>query len=63
MHDILIASRDQGQGIAQVNQTMAELDAITRRNAAQVEQSATASASVAGEAVRLAQALSVFRLG
>jgi aerotaxis receptor len=63
MHDILIASRDQGQGIAQVNQAMAELDAITRRNAAQVEQSATASASVAGEAVRLAQALSVFRLG
>jgi hypothetical protein len=29
MHDITLASRDQAQGIAQVNQAMAELDAIS----------------------------------
>jgi aerotaxis receptor len=63
MHDITVASRDQGEGIAQVNQAMAELDAITRRNAALVEASAEASASVAVEAASLAQALSVFKVG
>jgi aerotaxis receptor len=62
MHDITAASRDQGQGIAQVNQAMAELDAITRQNAALVEQSAAASASLADEAAGLAQALSIFKL-
>jgi hypothetical protein len=63
MHDITLAGRDQPQGIAQVNQAMAELDAITRRNAALVEESAAASASVAGEAASLSQALSVSRPG
>jgi aerotaxis receptor len=63
MHDITLASRDQGQGIAEVNQAMAELDTITRRNAALVEESAAASASVAGEAASLSQALSVFKVG
>ncbi|MFL6672681.1 MAG: methyl-accepting chemotaxis protein [Massilia sp.] len=63
MHDITRASRDQGEGIAQVNQAMAELDGITRQNAALVEQSAASSASVADEAASLAQALSVFKLG
>jgi aerotaxis receptor len=62
MHDITAASRDQGEGIAQVNQAMAELDAITRQNAALVEQSAAASASLADEAAGLAQALSIFKL-
>jgi aerotaxis receptor len=62
MHDITAASRDQGQGIAQVNEAMAELDAITRQNAALVEQSAAASASLADEAAGVAQALSIFKL-
>lgn len=39
---------------------MAELDAITRQNAALVEQSAAASNNVAEEAGRLVQALSMF---
>ena len=63
MHDITQASRAQGGDIAQVNAAMAELDAITRQNAALVEQSATASANVAQEAAQLGQALSVFKLG
>jgi aerotaxis receptor len=62
MGDITLASRDQGQGIAQVNAAMAELDAITRQNAALVEQSAAASSSLADEAASLGQALSVFKL-
>ena len=62
MHDITRASREQGQGISQVNAAMAQLDAITRQNAALVEEAAAASGNVADEAVRLTQALSVFKL-
>jgi aerotaxis receptor len=62
MHEITLASRDQGQGIAEVNAAMAQLDAITRQNAALVEHAAAASSSLADEAAGLAQALSVFRL-
>jgi aerotaxis receptor len=62
MHGITTASREQSHGIAQVNAAMVELDGITRRNAALVEESAAASTSVAEQAVRLAQAVSVFKV-
>ena len=61
MHAITAASREQGEGIAQVNAAMAQLDAITRQNATLVEESALASGSVAEEATQLVQALSVFK--
>jgi aerotaxis receptor len=63
MHGITLASREQNQGIAQVNAAMTELDGITRQNAALVEESAAASSSVAEQASHLAQALSVFKVG
>ncbi|THC39366.1 PAS domain-containing methyl-accepting chemotaxis protein [Massilia sp. Mn16-1_5] len=63
MHDITEASRAQGGELGEVNAAMAALDAITRQNAALVEQSAAASNNVAEEAGRLAQALSVFKFG
>jgi len=62
MHGIMAASREQGQGIAQVNAAMTEMDAITRQNAALVEESAAASSSVAEQAAHLSQALAVFKL-
>ena len=62
MNGITGASREQGAGIAQVNAAMAQLDQITRENAALVEESANASANVADEAFHLVQALSVFKL-
>jgi aerotaxis receptor len=62
MHGIMAASREQGQGIAQVNAAMAKMDAITRQNAALVEESAAASSSVAEQAAHLSQALDVFKL-
>ncbi|MCA1247979.1 PAS domain-containing methyl-accepting chemotaxis protein [Massilia sp. MS-15] len=61
MDDITGASREQDAGIAEVNLAMTRLDRITRENAALVEESAAASASVADEAARLVQALSVFK--
>jgi aerotaxis receptor len=63
MHDITQASRAQGGELGEVNAAMAALDAITRRNAALVEQSAAASNNVADEAARLSQALAVFKFG
>ena len=61
MDAITAASREQAQDIMGVNAAMTELDAITRQNAAQVEESALSSSSVADEAARLSMALSVFR--
>ncbi|WP_306397912.1 methyl-accepting chemotaxis protein [Telluria beijingensis] len=61
MGAITAASREQAQDIMGVNASMSELDAITRQNAAQVEESALSSSSVADEAARLALALSVFK--
>jgi aerotaxis receptor len=63
MHDITQASRAQGGELGEVNAAMAALDAITRQNAALVEQSAAASNNVADEAARLSQALAVFKFG
>ena len=62
MNGITGASREQNEGIAEVNAAMAQLDRITRENATLVEESANASASVADEARHLVQALSVFKL-
>jgi len=61
MDAITQASREQASDIAGVNAAMTALDAITRQNAAQVEESATSSSSVADEAARLSLALSVFK--
>jgi aerotaxis receptor len=61
MHGITVASREQHEGIAQLDTAMRALDGITRENAALVEEAAAASASVAEQASHLSQALSVFR--
>ena len=63
MAEIKRASLEQRSTIGQVNQAVAELDAITQQNAALVEQSAAASSNVAQQAAGLAQALSVFHFG
>ena len=63
MAEITRASVEQRSGIADVNQAVNQLDAITQQNAALVEQSAAAAASVAEQAHGLAQAVSVFKFG
>ncbi len=62
MHDIVRAGAEQDSALGQVNEALAQLDGLTRKNAALVRQSADATASVAGQAAGLGQALSVFRL-
>jgi methyl-accepting chemotaxis protein len=59
---ISAAASEQSGGIGQVNQAVTELDRMTQQNAALVEQSAAAAASMRGQAVALAQAVAAFRL-
>jgi aerotaxis receptor len=61
MHGITLASREQHDGIAQVDAAMRALDGITRENAALVEEAAAASTNVAEQAGHLVQALAVFK--
>jgi len=61
--EISAATSEQSQGLGQVNGTVAELDQMTQRNAALVEQSAAAADSMRDEAKRLAAMVATFDLG
>jgi methyl-accepting chemotaxis protein len=60
--EIRTASGEQSSGIGAVSQAVSELDGMTQQNAALVEQSAAAAASLEAQAQRLAQSVSAFRL-
>ncbi|HET7867161.1 MAG TPA: methyl-accepting chemotaxis protein [Burkholderiaceae bacterium] len=59
--EISVATAEQSDGIAQVGQAVGHLDKITQQNAALVEQSSAASESLKQQAMRLVEAVSVFR--
>ncbi len=63
MADIATASAEQGAGIEQVNQAVTQMDDMTQQNAALVEQTAAASASLQDQAESLVKAMSIFELG
>jgi methyl-accepting chemotaxis protein len=60
--EITNAAVEQSSGIGQVNEAVTQMDHVTQQNAALVEQSAAAAASLKDQAARLTQAVSVFRL-
>jgi methyl-accepting chemotaxis protein len=62
MSEITAASVEQSAGIAQVSQTIVEMDHTTQQNAALVEEAAAAAAAMQEQAARLARAVSVFKL-
>ncbi|WP_294637977.1 methyl-accepting chemotaxis protein [uncultured Aquabacterium sp.] len=62
MTEIASASEQQSQGIAQVNQAVSLLDQATQQNAALVEESSAAAASLSDQALRLQQAVGRFTL-
>jgi methyl-accepting chemotaxis protein len=62
MSDIAVASGQQGAGIEQVNQAITQMDDMTQQNAALVEQTAAASASLQEQAQTLQSSMSVFVL-
>jgi methyl-accepting chemotaxis protein len=60
--EITAASAKQSSGIDQVNCAVAQLDRATQENAALVQESAAAAASLSDMASQLVAAVSVFRL-
>ncbi|MBN9365810.1 MAG: MCP four helix bundle domain-containing protein [Comamonadaceae bacterium] len=62
MGEISAASNEQASGVAQVGEAVTQMDHATQQNAALVEQSAAAAASLNQQAQDLVGAVAVFRL-
>ncbi|MGD9480409.1 methyl-accepting chemotaxis protein, partial [Shinella sp. G-2] len=60
---ITTSAREQSVGLAEVNSAVNQMDQTTQQNAAMVEQSTAASASLAGEADKLRQLVGRFQVG
>ncbi|HYQ25438.1 methyl-accepting chemotaxis protein [Stenotrophomonas sp.] len=56
------ASQDQHAGIAQVNQTIVQMESSTQRNASLVEEAGASTAQMQAQVQALAEAVSAFRL-
>jgi methyl-accepting chemotaxis protein len=62
IHEITTAAAEQSDGIGQVGQAMGNLDQMTQQNAALVEQSAAAAASLREQAHTLAAVVAEFKV-
>ena len=62
MDEISSTTREQNQGIGQVNQAVIHMDGITQQNAALVEQAAAAATSLAQRTESVAQSIGIFKL-
>jgi len=63
MNEITVASREQSNGIDQVNLAISQMDEVTQQNAALVEEAAAAAASLEEQTFHLTQSIGVFRTG
>lgn len=59
---IATSSRDQANNLAEIKDSVTDLDRVTQRNAAMIEESSAASRSLSEEAARLMDSLQVFTL-
>jgi aerotaxis receptor len=59
---IAAAALEQSAGIGQINDGVTALDEVTQQNAAMVDEHTASAVSLRAEAVRLAEAVSVFKL-
>lgn len=62
MSEISAASYEQSQGVTQVGTAVTEMDQTTQQNAALVEESAAAAASLRDQAIALVETVRVFQL-
>ena len=62
MEQISVASEEQSRGISQVGQAVTEMDGVPQQNAALVQQSAAAAASLEEQAQQLTRSISSFSL-
>lgn len=60
--EIMLASKEQSNGIEQVNQAIMQMDEVTQQNAALVEEAATAAQALQDQAQNLVHVVSVFKL-
>ena len=60
--EIDVGSREQSQGVAHIGNAVQELDKSAQQNAALVEQTAAAAASLRDQAMALAERVARFRL-
>jgi methyl-accepting chemotaxis protein len=60
--DIVTATEEQRNGIEQIEQAIAQMDGVTQKNAALVEEAAAAAAAMKDQTNRLVQAMAAFRL-
>ncbi|MDM9648894.1 PAS domain-containing methyl-accepting chemotaxis protein [Rhizobium sp. S163] len=60
---IVVAAREQSQALGQINEAVMSMDQDTQRNAAMVEQTASASRKLAGEASALFELIGQFKVG
>ena len=63
VHQIGSATKEQSQGIAQVNEAVTQLDMVTQQNAALVEETAAVAQGLKDSAESLGRSVDVFRLG
>jgi len=63
MGEINSASAEQSAGVTQVGEAIGQMDQATQQNAALVEESAAAAASLKQQARQLVQSVAVFKLG
>jgi methyl-accepting chemotaxis protein len=63
MQEIASASEEQSDGIEQVNRAVTQMDEVTQRNAALVEQAAAAAVSMREQAHGLVESVAAFRVG
>jgi methyl-accepting chemotaxis protein len=62
MNEISAASQEQSSGIGEVNLAIRQMDDVTQRNAALVEQAAAAAGSLDEQTDQLRDAVAVFRV-
>jgi methyl-accepting chemotaxis protein len=62
MSDVATATREQSSGLAQVSESVSELDKVTQENAALVQENTAATDSLKQQADDLTQAVAMFRL-
>ncbi len=63
MDSIATSAREQSVGLAEVNTAVNQMDQVTQQNAAMVEETSAAGASLASESGRLRELISQFQLG
>ena len=63
MGEIASASHEQTAGIEQINQAIVQMDTVTQQNAGMVEEAAAAAEALQAQAAKLADLVSVFKVG